>query len=316
MGQDPHPRRFWRDRTGSPRTRSIVVATGILAVVIAPIGIAATGDNLREGIRNGTATKETQVVANVNASGLSTGGYSTRQSNLSTSGGGAVYGCRSTAGGSAANPPKNPCVRANNLSSGLAFEFNTKSGDVIGALTAGTGGDSKRPFTTNATGVATGLNADRVDGQDASAIVASARAKAGLDADTIDGANASELRTRWLLIDETGQIEEQSGGFTILDRYSTNNNVYVDAGSSLAGHGLTATIAVQNKIDTGGDSAADPSFGGEVGVARCQTPAVECTPANAKTVNAFVVAPRNSDGSATAGTAGNPRKRVYIQITE
>ena len=316
MGQDPTPRRFWRDRTGSPRTRSVVAATGILAVVIAPLGVAATGDNLREGVRNGTASKETQVVANVNASGLSTGGYSTRQSNLSTSGGGAIYGCRSTTGGSSATPPKNPCVRANNLSTGLAFEFNAKSGDVVGAFTAGTGGDTKKPFTTNATGVATGLNADRVDGLNAEDIVGTARAKTGLDADTVDGASASELRTRWLLLDETGQIEEQSGGFTILDRYSTNNNVYIDAGSSLAGHGLNATIAIQNKVDTSGDAAADPNFGGEVGIARCQTAAVECAPANAKTVNAFVVSPRNSDGTATAGNNANPRKRVYIQISE
>jgi len=36
----------------------------------------------------------------------------------------------------------------------------------------GSGGDSKRPFTTNATGVATGLNADRVDGKSAAQIAA------------------------------------------------------------------------------------------------------------------------------------------------
>ena len=95
-------------------------------------------------------------------------GYSTRQSNLSPSGGGAVYGCRSQAGGSAAQPrPQNPCIRANNLSTGYAFEFNASDGLVAGLITVAKGGDTSKPFTTNATGVATGLNADRVDGKHA-----------------------------------------------------------------------------------------------------------------------------------------------------
>ena len=72
-----------------------------------------------------------------------------------------MYGCRSQAGGSAATPrPQNPCVRANNLSTGLAFEFNAANGDIGGLISVGGGGDAKKPLTTNATGVATGLNAD------------------------------------------------------------------------------------------------------------------------------------------------------------
>ncbi|HEX5713093.1 MAG TPA: hypothetical protein VFX85_07250, partial [Solirubrobacterales bacterium] len=112
------------------------------------------------------------------------------------------------------------------------------------------------------------------------------------------------------------QIEEQSGGFTIIDAYVTNQNAYIDAGSSLVGHGLSGSIAIQNKIDTNGEAGADANFAGEVSVARCQTAAVECAPPGAKNVNAFVVSPRNSDGTATAGTPLNPRKRVYIEITE
>jgi hypothetical protein len=271
----------------------VLLATGLLALVIAPLGVAATGDTLREGMRNGTATKETSIVSNNAATTTTTGGYATRQSNKSTTGGGAVYGCRSTVGGSAATPPTNPCVRANNLSTGFAFEFNATSGATAGSITVGGGGDTKKPFTTNATGVATGLNADRVD-----------------------GAEAGALKTRWLLVNEAGQIEEQSGGFTIIDAYQTNQNVYIDAGSSLEGKGLTATIAIQNKIDTSGDGTADANFGGEVSVARCQTVAVECAPPASKTVNAFVFRASQSDGTPTAGTAGNPRKRVYIQISE
>jgi hypothetical protein len=268
------------------RTRHVVLATGILVLGVAPLGIAATGDTLREGVRNGTATKETEIISS-NATG-----YTTRQSNKSNAGGGAIYGCRSTAGGSAANPPKNPCIRANNLSNGFAFEFNAAGGESAGTITVGNGGDGKRPFTTNATGVATGLNADRVD-----------------------GAEATQLKSRWLLVNEAGQIEEQSGGFTILDAYQTNANVYVDAGASLEGKGLQATIAIQNKIDTSGDGTADANFDGEVSVARCQTIAVECAPPSSKTPNAFVFSARDSNGDATDGTT-IPRKRVYITITE
>ena len=58
----------------------------------------------------------------------------------------------------------------------------------------------KKPFTTNATGVATGLNADRVDNLDAAGIVATARVKTGLDADTVDGLDSNDLRPRFALI--------------------------------------------------------------------------------------------------------------------
>ena len=59
----------------------------------------------------------------------------------------------------------------------------------------------------------------------------------------------------------------------------------------MSGKGLTASIAIQNKIDQTADGTADPNFGGEVSVARCQTVAVECAPANAKNTSAFVVSP-------------------------
>ena len=150
----------------APRTRSVVAATGLLIICAAPFAGAATRDPVRQGVRNGTTVKETEIISNIGSTNATKGGYSTRQSNLSASGGGAIYGCRSKAGGSAAAPtPQNPCLRANNLSTGFAFEFNAANGDVGGLLTVGPGGDAKKPFITNATGVATGLNADRVDGK-------------------------------------------------------------------------------------------------------------------------------------------------------
>lgn len=154
------------------------------------------------------------------------------------------------------------------------------------------------------------------DAQTAQTAQTANRATSAGRADSIATGAATALKSRWLLINEQGQIEEQSGGFTIVDAYVTNQNVYIDAGSSLVGHGLTASIAIQNKIDTSGDGVADPNFAGEVSVARCQTPAVECAPPGAKNVNAFVVSPRLPDGTVTMGTALNPRKRVYVEITE
>jgi hypothetical protein len=170
------PRRRFAFARKAPRTRSVLAATALLAVGVSGVGIAATGNPLREGKRNGTTTRETQIIGNLGSSTGLTGGYVTRQSNLSSSGGGAVYGCRSQAGGSVATPtPQNPCIRANNLSKGLAFEFQSSNGDTVGTINTGVGGDTKKPFTTNATGVATGLNADRVDNLDAAQIVAATR---------------------------------------------------------------------------------------------------------------------------------------------
>ena len=290
-------------RRRSPRTRSVVAATGLLLLGIAPFGVAATGDALREGQRNGTATKETQIISSAAETGRSTGGYATRQSNLSRSGGAAIYGCRSTGA-----TRTNPCLRANNLTTGSAFEFNTTGGESAGRITAGSGGDSKRPFTTNATGVATGLNADRVDGQDAAAIVSTARAKSGLDADTVDGQGAGELTTRWALVNEAGQIEQQTGGFTTVDCFETNANCYLDAGEDVRNNGIHAQIAIQNN-----DTISDPTeLSGETGTAPCGATFVTCAPPGTEDNEVLVVAPRQSDGAAT--TAG-ARLRFYVYVT-
>ena len=100
---------------------------------------------------------ETEIIA-------SNSTYGTRQSNKRDGdGGGAIYGCRS-------NPGNEPCVRGNNLKGGRAFEFETV-GKEAGRIEVGD--TTGAPFTTNATGVATGLNADKVDGKDATDFAAS-----------------------------------------------------------------------------------------------------------------------------------------------
>src|SRR3954468_811372 len=145
----------------------IVVAAVLVALLATPFALAA-GENrpVRGGARNPSPnaslsyTRETQIIA-------STSTYGTRQSNKSTNGGGAIYGCRARTGTKA-------CLRASNLSNGRAFSFATNTGTEVGRID---GPAASAPFTTSATGVATGLNADRVDGQNASEIVASAQAQ-------------------------------------------------------------------------------------------------------------------------------------------
>ena len=288
-----------RGRGTGPRMRQVVVAAGIIGAVAAPVGVAATGASLREGVRNGTATAETLIISRNGATNTPTGGYATRQSNLSSSGGGAIYGCRTGAGGSSANPPQNPCLRSNNLAKGLAFELNS-SGEIVGSITAGAGGDTKKPFTTNATGVATGLNADRLDGQDAAAIQKTATDAAAADATT----RANAAKTRFALVSTSGEIVEQSGGFTVTS-FNDNDNVYINVGSSLVNKGLNATISAQN-------AGGDLNFNGQISVARCNTTAVTCAPANTNNDNTLVVRASNADGSVT--TAGT-RKRFYVTVT-
>ena len=309
---EPHVSKTRRLIGRAPRTRSVVAATGVLVICAAPFASARTGDNLREGVRNGTTTAETQVISNIGSSLGPTGGYSTRQSNLSGTGGGAVYGCRSAVGGSAAKPrPQNPCLRANNLHTGYAFEFHATSGPITGLISAGAGGDTKKPFVTNATGVATGLNADRVDNLDAAQIIAAARVKTGLDADTVDGKDAGELGTRWALINESGAIEQQTGGFTIVNCYSANANCYINAGSDVRNKGIHAQIAINN-------TDASAIFSGETGTAPCGAAFVACAPPNTEDNNVLVVAPRESDGTVPGGAspplpADAARFYVYVE---
>jgi hypothetical protein len=138
--------------------RAAIVCSLILAIGVPSVAMGfGEGRNMLLGKRNPSSnpslalSTETEIIANNST-------YGTRQSNKKDGdGGGAIYGCRSSLG-------NEPCVKAVNLKGGHAFEFNT-----VG-LQAGrieTGNPTGAPFTTNATGVATGLNADKVDGKDA-----------------------------------------------------------------------------------------------------------------------------------------------------
>jgi hypothetical protein len=84
---------------------------------------------------------------------------------------------------------KGGALQVSNLGGGAAFTFMT-NGLLGGTITVGKGGNNARPFTTNATGVATGLNADRLDGHDASDFMLAGSAT---NASTLGGKTAGDF---------------------------------------------------------------------------------------------------------------------------
>jgi hypothetical protein len=154
----------------------------LLAGLSTPFALAAgEGKPLGLGERNPSGgarqelVRETQLIART---GINT--YGTRQSNKGA-GGGAIYGCRAKLGSDPAVPKvTTPCMRASNLDNGEAFQFSTSNGALVGVIQVGNNfgaaNPNAKPFITNATGVATGLNADQVDGLNAADIIAAAQA--------------------------------------------------------------------------------------------------------------------------------------------
>jgi hypothetical protein len=146
-------------RTGIAAACALALAAAIASQAMA----AGEGTNARLGVRNpssGNLTVQTQIIASNN-------NWGTRQSNKG-SGGGAIYGCRS-------GPGAESCVRAVNLMNGIAFSFQSNSGtSPVGSFQVGssssTVSSTVAPFTTNAAGKVTNLNADMVDGLSASEI--------------------------------------------------------------------------------------------------------------------------------------------------
>jgi hypothetical protein len=184
--------------------RAAVVCSLILAIGVPSVAMGfGEGRNLLLGKRNPSnnpslaLTSETEIIANSPT-------YGTRQSNKKDGdGGGAIYGCRSSLG-------NEPCVRAANLKGGRAFEFAT-IGAQAGRIE--TGSPTGAPFTTNATGVATGLNADRVDGKEA--------------ADFAPAADVTALAGSLLFaaVSETGTLGASRGGVSA-SKAATPSNVY------------------------------------------------------------------------------------------
>lgn len=244
-----------RSHTG----RWLLGSSALLAVLVAPFAFAdGEGAPLKGGTRNPFANAssaygaETQIIADNST-------YGTRQSNKGA-GGGAIYGCRSAVG-------SEPCIRANDLSAGRAFEFDT-NGAEAGQITA-QGGDNARPFTTNATGVATGLNADRVDSKNAAQIVddstksAQAAVRSAVSFANVDGAGKL-LGSRGVAAVDAGTAGD--GSYKVLFQqdltactFSVVETTTDDAGAAavnLGSDGKTVTVVTRSG---GGAAGTDPT---------------------------------------------------------
>src|SRR3954470_11674191 len=159
--------------------RAAVVCSLILAIGVPSVAMGfGEGRSVLLGKRNPSSNanlalnSETEIIAENST-------YGTRQSNKKDGdGGGAIYGCRS-------NPGNEPCIRSNNLKGGRAFEFVT-IGKEGGRIEVG-GDHTGAPFTTNATGVATGFNADQVDGKSATDFAAATQLSFAIVSDSGTG---------------------------------------------------------------------------------------------------------------------------------
>jgi hypothetical protein len=115
--------------------------------------------------------------------------------------------------------------------------------------------------------------------------------------------------TRWALVDESGNIVEQSGGFQVVSKPGsngqpvTNPNVYISAGSSLVNKGLGATTALRNQGGGG--------FNGDTSVGRCNTTRVTCVPTNTNNDNTLVVRSLVDNSDATSAGRG-----FYVEVSE
>jgi hypothetical protein len=167
--------RKWTQRrfgAATPGTgRYLILSAVVLAVLTAPFALAAgEGRPIEGGERNPSSNKRLAYTAET---GILTSNrtYGTRQSNKRDGdGGGAIYGCRSA-------PGREPCIRANNLKNGRAFEFDSSSGTQGGFIDVGSGNPNVNatPFGTNAAGKVANLNADRVDDLHADEIIGRAK---------------------------------------------------------------------------------------------------------------------------------------------
>ncbi len=172
--------------------RGLVVA-GVGCATLAASAEARTGDTLREGVRNGTASQETEIIGSFDATTGPKGGYVTRQSNVKEgpkAGGAAIYGCRAPAGGTAGGSA--PCLRATNLSNGFAFEFAGRGG-AAGAFFVDDPAtvSTQPPFVTNARGLVSNLNSERLGGLTAAEIIAAARGQQVPGAPSVPGSTGT-----------------------------------------------------------------------------------------------------------------------------
>jgi hypothetical protein len=170
-----HPSLRSRLQPGT-RLRWALLGMCVAAVVASPfaVGAAFKGKSIIAGTRTpvtGTVKTPTTLETDVDSWGF-------HVANRSNRGGAVQASCRSLFTGR-----RNACLQAANSANGQAFAINFR-GALGGQFLVGSDLSkpfpNARPFITNATGVATGLNADQVDGLHAQDIIDEAVAKSSV----------------------------------------------------------------------------------------------------------------------------------------
>jgi hypothetical protein len=231
----------------SGRSALILACAAVLAIGITSIATGAAGDFVRIGKRN-AAPGTTAIVG-------STTGFATRQSNNTDGDGGAAsYGCRATTG-------KEACLFVLNHSGGQVFQFSsnggTNGGRILVSPPSGKSAKDVSPFTTNATGVATGLNADQVDGQSASEIIDATKPPfASVSATGTASSNSRGLaQSNAVQHTGTGTYTVQFGSDISKCAYSATETTTDDAGAAAVQlvTGKTDTVQVVTRSGGGAD---------------------------------------------------------------
>lgn len=150
----------------APSGKAISIAGAVIAIAVAPVALASgwhwsskahtASSKARSSLRGGIHNPPHSAFSRTTGLFANTKGWASRTKNLG-SGGSAQLLCGAPAGGSA-------CLEASNASTGFAFSFSSAGatgGTILLKNAAGA------PFTTNAHGVASGLNANYLEGKQA-----------------------------------------------------------------------------------------------------------------------------------------------------
>jgi hypothetical protein len=217
------------------RSALILACAAVLAIGITSIATGAAGDFVRIGKRN-AAPGTTAIVG-------STTGYATRQSNnVNNDGGAASYGCRADANHEA-------CLFVLNHNGGQVFQFSsnggTNGGRILVTPPSGKTAKDVSPFTTNATGVATGLNADQVDGQSASEIIAATKPPLAV----VDANGTASTNSRGLA--QSNAVQHTGvGTYTVQFATDVSKCAYSATETTTTDAGAAAAALVTGKTDT------------------------------------------------------------------
>jgi hypothetical protein len=228
------------------RPALIGICAVILAVGITSVATGAAGSFVRIGKRN-FAPGTTAIVGG-------TTGFATRQSNNNDGDGGAAsYGCRADAG-------KEACLFVLNHHNGQVFQFSSDGGLNAGQILVNPPSGKKpsdvSPFTTNATGVAKGLNADQVDGQSASEIIAASQpAFASVDATGHSTNNRGLAQSNAVQHTGTGTYTVQFASDVSKCAYSATETTTTDGGAASVAlvSGKNDTVQVVTRAGGGTD---------------------------------------------------------------